>query len=108
MERADGRRRPKTAGEIDEQVRRRRRKARARDAQRRCRERRLTAMERDPAHPAHGTVTGYNSGCRCERCRTCWAEKVGRARKAAYRAAHPPGAGPGTPWRRPPGRKKAE
>lgn len=96
----EGRRRPKTAEEIDEQVRRRRRRYQVREAQRRSRERRLAAMERDPDHPAHGTTTGYNSGCRCERCRAEWAQKATRARRAAYRAAHPPGSGTGSPWRR--------
>ncbi len=34
-----------------------------------CRVRRLAEMRADPGHPLHGTTTGYNYGCRCERCR---------------------------------------
>lgn len=31
-------------------------------------ERKLSEMA-DPGHPDHGTRTGYDAGCRCERCR---------------------------------------
>ena len=34
-----------------------------------CRARRLALMERNGRDPLHGTVTGYNYGCRCIRCR---------------------------------------
>ncbi len=34
-----------------------------------CRVRRLAELRADPAHPMHGTMTGYRYGCRCERCR---------------------------------------
>ena len=35
-----------------------------------CKKRRLAKMRDYPTDPFHGTPTGYNYGCRCERCRT--------------------------------------
>lgn len=35
----------------------------------RCAMRALARMRADPDDPHHGTPTGYNYGCRCERCR---------------------------------------
>ena len=35
----------------------------------RSREKRSADMEADPEDPRHGTFTGYNCGCKCERCR---------------------------------------
>ena len=35
----------------------------------RCIARALARMEADPSDPHHGTPTGYNYGCRCDRCR---------------------------------------
>ena len=38
------------------------------EQKRRSAERQLEKLLRDPEDPRHGTVTGYNYGCRCERC----------------------------------------
>lgn len=35
----------------------------------RCIARALARTKADPDDPHHGTATGYNYGCRCERCR---------------------------------------
>lgn len=43
-----------------------------------CKERRLAKMRDDPGDPLHGTPTGYNYGCRCERCASA-------KRRAVYR-----------------------
>ena len=34
-----------------------------------CKSRRLAKMAEDPGDELHGTPTGYNYGCRCDRCR---------------------------------------
>lgn len=63
---------PKTAEQIDEEVRKRRARAYAKDAVRSSRERGLRQLQEDPEDPRHGTPTGYIYGCRCERCRDNW------------------------------------
>ena len=45
-----------------------------------CKERRLAKMRDDPTDPLHGTETGYNYGCRCERCRVAKYAKIKRYR----------------------------
>lgn len=44
----------------------------------------LAGMRADPSDRRHGTVTGYNYGCRCDRCRAAkhgWYEKAYRERR---------------------------
>lgn len=44
----------------------------------------LAGMRADPRDRRHGTVTGYNYGCRCGRCRAAkheWYEKAYRERR---------------------------
>lgn len=77
---------PKSAEEIDAEVRKRRKRASARAAVNRSRERGLAQMLEDPNDPKHGTATGYIYGCRCERCRSNWntmryAQEVKKRRK---------------------------
>lgn len=43
-----------------------------------CKRRRLAKMRDDPGDPLHGTTTGYDYGCRCERCASA-------KRRAVYR-----------------------
>lgn len=43
-----------------------------------CKRRRLATMSEDPSDALHGTATGYNYGCRCERC-------AAAKRRAVYR-----------------------
>lgn len=64
--------RPKTPEELDEGVRKKRRREGAREAVRRSRERGLRQLQEDPEDPRHGTATGYIYGCRCESCREYW------------------------------------
>ena len=77
---------PKSAEEIDAEVRKRRKRASARAAVNRSRERGLAQMLEDPDDPKHGTATGYIYGCRCDRCRNNWntmryAQEVKKRRK---------------------------
>ena len=43
-----------------------------------CKRRRFAKMSEDPSDALHGTATGYNYGCRCERC-------AAAKRRAVYR-----------------------
>ena len=45
-----------------------------------CKSRRLAKMAEDPGDELHGTPTGYNYGCRCERCREAKVASVRRYR----------------------------
>lgn len=45
-----------------------------------CKARRLARMKEDPTDELHGTPTGYNYGCRCDRCREAKAASVRRYR----------------------------
>ena len=60
--------RPKTPEELDEEVRKKRRREGAREAVRRSRERGLRQLQEDPEDPRHGTATGYIY----ESCREYW------------------------------------
>lgn len=39
------------------------------EKRRRWQQKTMSKMEGDPNHPMHGTRTGYQVGCRCQRCR---------------------------------------
>ena len=45
-----------------------------------CKARRLAKMAEDPGDELHGTETGYNYGCRCDRCREAKSAGVRRYR----------------------------
>ena len=45
-----------------------------------CKRRRLAKMKEDPDDELHGTPTGYNYGCRCDRCREAKAASARRYR----------------------------
>lgn len=63
-------------------------RARRKRQEYRRRSRRLAALRADPAHPMHGTATGYFYGCRCERCRAArherYVEQEREARRLRY------------------------
>ena len=63
-------------------------RARRKRQEYRCRLRRLSALGADPAHPMHGTATGYRYGCRCDRCRAArheyYVEREREARRLRY------------------------
>lgn len=52
------------------QVDEKRAKVKAKYERQRDREKKLLALRSDPSDHRHGTLTGYQCGCRCDR---CWA-----------------------------------
>lgn len=51
-----------------------------------CKMRRLAKMSEDPSDALHGTATGYNYGCRCDRCRA--AKSIARLARLAARSVY--------------------